>query len=88
MPITASAKKAVRQSKKRALRNVKKNDTMKDAVKKYRKLVEAKKLDEARALLASLYQVIDKTAKANVIKKNKASRMKSRLSKLVKEAIK
>ena len=39
---------------------------------------------EAKKMLSSVYAVIDKTAKKGVIKKNNASRKKSRLSKLVK----
>ena len=84
MPITSSAKKAMRQSHKRAVVNRKKKDNLKEAVKKYRKMVTAKTMDEAKKLLPGLYQIIDKSAKSNIIKKNTADRMKSRLSKLTK----
>ncbi len=83
MPITQSAKKALRQNVTRRARNLRRKRTMKDAVKTYRKLVAEKKLDEAKALLPQVYQTLDKTAKAGTIKKNAASRLKSRLTKLV-----
>ena len=81
MPNIASAKKALRQSIRRRVRNVEKKDAYKKAVKEYRKLISSKKLDEAKALLSKAFQALDKAAKTNVIKKNKASRLKSRMAK-------
>jgi ribosomal protein S20 len=83
MPITSSAKKALRQSKTRRERNIKKKEAYKGAVKAYRKLVSGKQWDDASAKLSSVYQSVDKAAKTNVIAKNKARRIKSRLSKLI-----
>ena len=84
MPITASAKKANRQNTRRRDVNRKRKSAMKSAVKKFRKLVLAKKLDEAAAELPKVYKILDKTAKTGVLKKNTASRLKSRLSALLK----
>ncbi|MEK9186162.1 MAG: 30S ribosomal protein S20 [Patescibacteria group bacterium] len=84
MPITASAKKALRQSIRRHARNLTQNKELKNTVKSYKKLVAAKKIDEAKKQLASVYQVLDKGAKNNLMKKNTASRLKSRLTKLLK----
>jgi small subunit ribosomal protein S20 len=84
MPITQSAKKAMRQNVRRRARNVSAKQELAKAVKLYKKLVAEKKADEAKAQLAKVYARADKTAKTGVIKKNKASRMKSRLSKLLK----
>ena len=84
MPITSSAKKALRQSRTRRGRNATKKESYKQAVKGYRKLVAAKKTDDAAKSLASAFKMLDKAAKANVITKNKASRLKSRLSKQLK----
>ena len=81
MPITSSAKKALRQSKKHRIENLKRSEAFKNAIKKFKKLVETKKLDEAKATLPAVYQTLDKATKTNVIKKNTASRLKSRLSK-------
>ena len=83
MPITASAKKAFRQAKTRRARNIKQKDAYKDAVKTYRKLVAGKKWEEATAKLPAVYKALDKAAKTNVISKNKAQRLKSRLAKLM-----
>lgn len=60
-----------------------KKEAYKKAVKEFRNLVVAKKTEEARKYLPTLYQVLDKAAKTKVIEKNKANRLKSRLSKLV-----
>jgi len=82
MPITSSAKKALRQNVRRRARNVSRTDAYKTAVKYYKKLIAAKKLDEAKTELTKVYQALDKAAKAGAIKKNKASRLKSRLAQL------
>ncbi len=83
MPITQSAKKALRQNVTRRARNLRRKKALKETIKSYRKLVVEKKLDEAKALLPRVYQVLDKTAKAGTIKKNNADRLKSRLTRLV-----
>ncbi len=81
--ITKSAKKANRQNIKRRKQNEDRKAVLKKALKAFKKLVLAKKLDEAKAELPKIYTVLDKTAKVGVIKKNTASRMKSRLSKML-----
>ncbi len=77
MPITKSAKKALRQNKTRRVRNVRKIIAYKALVKDFRKLVTVGKKDEANKMLPKVYQTLDKAAKSGVIKKNKASRLKS-----------
>lgn len=84
MPITQSAKKVLRQNIRRRARNLAKSEAYKSAVKMYKKLISVKKLDEAKTALAKVYKALDKAAKTSVIKKGKASRLKSRLSKLLK----
>ena len=88
MPRTQSAKKALRQNLRRRIRNLAKKDAYKNAVKRYKKLVEAKKLEDAKGELARAYKVLDKAAKTNVIHKNKAARLKSRLSQLIAKSTK
>jgi small subunit ribosomal protein S20 len=83
MPITKSAKKALRQNKTRRVRNVRKIVTYKASVKDFRKLVVAGKKDEAKKMLPSVYQTLDKAVKSGVIKKNKASRLKSKTTLLL-----
>ena len=83
MPITESAKKALRQSKKRRGRNLRRLNAMREIIKQIRKLVIENKKEEALKLLPSVYKAIDKAAKTNLIKKNTAARKKSRLTKLI-----
>lgn len=83
MPLTKSAKKALRQSKRRRLRNLKRREAYKRLIRAVRKAAASGKTDEAQNLLPALYKALDKAAKTNVIKKNKAARLKSRLSRLV-----
>jgi len=83
MPITNSAKKALRQNlKRRKINSVKKRKT-KDLIKEARTLVLQNKIDEARKLLPKIYKILDKTAKSGLIKKNTASRKKSRITALI-----
>ncbi len=83
MPITQSAKKAVRGSLRKKASNDRRNRAMKEVIKK---LEKTSKGDKAAAvkMLPSAFQAIDKAAKKGVIKKNNASRKKARLSRLVK----
>jgi len=83
MPITTSAKKALRQNKTRHARNLVKKENYKKVVVKYRKLVAAKTIDEAAKLLPTVFKALDKAAKTKVIEKNKSSRLKSRLAKMI-----
>ena len=80
MPITTSAKKALRQSKKRGARNKQVRVKMRDIMKEVRALVSQKKIEEARLLLPKLYKTLDKATKVGVMKKNTASRKKSRIT--------
>ncbi|MDP3725229.1 MAG: 30S ribosomal protein S20 [Nanoarchaeota archaeon] len=80
MPNTQSAIKALRQNKRRHAQNLKRKEAMKDVIKKYKKAIEAGKKDEAAKMLPDVYKKLDKMTKVNVIKKNKASRLKSRLT--------
>jgi small subunit ribosomal protein S20 len=83
MPITSSAKKALRASKKKKVFNSHRKNEMQDVIKEYKKLVSAKKTEEAKKMIPRLQQVIDKAKKGGIIKKNTASRKKSRLLKII-----
>ena len=82
MPITSSAKKALRQSFRKRDFNLKRLNEMKAAVKTVRKLKTENK-DEALKQLSVAYKAIDKAAKRGVIKKGAADRKKSRLTKFL-----
>lgn len=81
MPKIASAKKALRQNIRRRTRNLSRKQNIKSTVKQYKKLLSEGKTDEAKQLLPAVYKTIDKVAKTKLIKKGKADRMKSRLTK-------
>jgi small subunit ribosomal protein S20 len=86
MPITSSAKKALRSSKHKRVFNVRRRDAIGSVTKDIKKLVTAGKKTEAMKLLAQAYKELDKAAKTGFIKKNAASRKKSRLSGFIKNA--
>lgn len=71
----------MRQNVTRRSRNVKRKEAVKKVLKSYRKLVAEKKADEAKALLPKVMKTLDKVAKTGVLKKNAASRLKSRAAK-------
>ncbi len=85
MPIIKSAKKALRGSKRKQVFNTRRTKTMKDTVKEIKKLISAKNAGEAEKLLPKVYEAIDKASKRGVIKKNTASRNKSRIVKMIKK---
>jgi len=85
MPITKSAKKALRQSLRRKAKNVKVRNKIKKLIKEVRVLISQKKADEAKKLLPGFYKILDKAAKEGLIKKNNASRRKSRIAKAIKK---
>ena len=83
MPITQSAKKAIRGSLRKKAFNDQRKKVMKEIIKKIEKTVKTDKAGAVK-MLSSAFQAIDKSAQKGVIKKNNAARKKSRLSKLVK----
>lgn len=83
MPIKRAAKKALRQSEKHRYNNRVLKEAMKKDIKEVVKLVAGNKHAEAGAKLSSVYQVIDKATKKNLIHKNNAARKKSHLAKMV-----
>lgn len=86
MPITQSAKKALRGSAKKRVFNLKTKKKIDVAVKETKALVEAKSKDAARKALSVAYQAIDKAAQKGLIKKGTADRKKSRLSAFIKKS--
>lgn len=82
MPQIRSAKKALRQNVRRRALNLVREKKLKDALKRYRKLIASGKKDEAQKYFATLQKTIDKMTKTGFIKIGKAKRMKSRLSRL------
>ena len=58
-------------------------DKIKKLIKQARAFVAEKKMVDAKNLLPEIYSALDRAAKVGVIKKNNASRKKSRLTKLI-----
>lgn len=85
MAITRGAKKVIRISERRKVFNDRRARVMKSTVKEVRELIAGKKKAEAEKLLSAAYKALDKAAKRGVIKKNTASRKKSRLAKALKK---
>ncbi|MFH0852244.1 MAG: 30S ribosomal protein S20 [bacterium] len=83
MPIKESAKKYLRQTKKHRVLNLARAKAVKDTTKKIMRLVAVGQKDEAKKIISSAYQAIDKAAKRGIIKKNTAGRKKSRLMKML-----
>lgn len=82
MPITKSAIKALKVSQRRKIENDLTRAKIKSAVKGA-KISIAKKDKDTAAKLQTLYRELDLAAKKNVIHKNKASRLKSRITKSI-----
>ncbi|MFN3301792.1 MAG: 30S ribosomal protein S20 [Patescibacteria group bacterium] len=81
MPVTKSAIKELRKAKKRTLRNKKVKANLKYLERKFLKFIKEKNKEKAKEFYQKLQKALDKAAKRNIIKKNKASRKKSRLAK-------
>ena len=81
MPITSSAKKALRQSAKRKIQNAKVKKATRLVVKQFRGLLAQKDKDGAKKLMPQLMKFLDKATKTGVLKKNTVSRLKSRAAK-------
>ncbi len=82
MPITKSAKKALRQSEKKRIRNLRKKRHIKNLFKQIQKQVSSNKPEQALENLPKYYKALDKAAKTGLIKKNTAARKKSRAAKM------
>ena len=83
MPIIKSAKKSLRQNKRRRSNNLLHKNQVKRLIKEIRILALDQKPKEAKELLSKVYKELDKAAKTKAINKNTAKRRKSRLTKLV-----
>lgn len=76
MPVIKSARKKLRKDRIRTKRNKNQTDILKTALKKAKKTPTQKSIREAVSML-------DKAVKKKLMHKNKASRIKSKLSKLI-----
>jgi small subunit ribosomal protein S20 len=87
MPNKKAAQKELRKGKKNAQRNFVIKDNIKSLSKKSNKALVANET-EATAFIAQTMKALDKAAGKGIIKKNTASRKKSRLQKRLNKATK
>lgn len=81
MPIKKASFKDLRQSKKRMARNLKIKNGLKKTSKEGRRLIDAKKNEEAQKIIKQSIKEIDRAISKGIIKKNTGARKKSRLMK-------
>ena len=87
MPITSSAKKALRNSAKKRVFNLRRKKKVADLTKEIKSLTSAKNADEAQKMLSAAYKAIDKAAKGGTIKKTlQLEKEVTRLAKLIKRS--
>ena len=84
MPIIKSAKKALRQNKKRRIRNLVYKRKIKNIEKDFLKFLDGQNKKELKKILNKYYKIVDKAVKIKLLKKNTASRKKSKLAKMMK----
>lgn len=87
MPIIKSAIKKMKQDVRKTRRNNVYRNRLTTRMKEIEKAIHDKQNDKLPALLTACYSIIDTACKKNLIKKNNASRKKSRLARLVNEAL-
>ncbi len=86
MPITSSAKKALRGSEKKRVVNIRRKKNIEVAVKDVKKLMVKGEKKAVAGALSLAYKALDKAAKTGLIKKGAADRKKSRLAAAVRKA--
>jgi len=80
MPNLQTSIKDLRQNRRRAEFNKRIRNRMKKSIKNFEKLLKESELERAQEALVKTYKILDKAAQKNIIKKNTASRKKSRLA--------
>ena len=82
-----SAEKRTRQNIKRRARNRSVRSSLRTELKKFLALITDNKLEDAKKALPGVHKVIDKAQTKGVLKKETASRSKSRMTKRLNLAI-
>lgn len=85
MPITRSAKKALRASDRKREFNARRKEKVSKTIKAVKKLVTTNSKKEAVLAVREAQKALDKAVKGKTLNKNTASRKKSRLSKMIKK---
>lgn len=84
MANTPGARKAARQSEKRRKHNTSLRSSMRTAIKRVQRAIEAGDKNAAQQVYRESMSAVDRIADKKIIHKNKASRHKSRLSAQIK----
>ncbi|MEK7194557.1 MAG: 30S ribosomal protein S20 [Patescibacteria group bacterium] len=85
MPITRSAKKALRSSLRKREFNRTRKDKATNAIKSVKKLIAEGKKKEVISAFQATQKALDKAVKGGSLDKNTASRKKSRLARMIKK---
>lgn len=80
MPNLQNAVKALRQNEKRASRNKMRLSEIDNLTRQFRKMLEAGKAEDAKALMSKIYKSLDKAVSKKLVKANTAARTKSRIT--------
>jgi small subunit ribosomal protein S20 len=83
MANTTSAIKRIRQNAKRNTKNQRNASRLKTQVRKLKRALDGNDAASAKDLLKPTISVVDKSVQKGVMKKNTASRIKSRLTRRV-----
>ncbi|QDU81803.1 30S ribosomal protein S20 [Polystyrenella longa] len=86
MPNIRSAKKTLRKNAVRRLRNRIQRSSLRSVLKKCREAAEGTDQEATQAAFRLAVKRLDQAAAKNLIHKNKAARLKSRLSKMIKKS--
>jgi small subunit ribosomal protein S20 len=84
MANTFSALKRMRQTERRTLVNRMRKSRLRRQIRAIRRLIDQKDPNGAAAILPQTFSLVDRSAKWGIIKKNTASRYKSRIVKRIK----
>jgi small subunit ribosomal protein S20 len=84
MANTVQARKRARQAVKQRAHNMSLRSTLRTAIKKVQKAVDAGDKTAAQAMFTESQSIIDSIADKKIIHKNKAARHKSRLTAAIK----
>ena len=83
MPNIKSAKKRVLTNGRKNEENILVESRMKNSIKKLEKAIHEENATDSKEQLVTTLKNIDKAQNINIVKENKASRLKSRLTKAV-----
>jgi small subunit ribosomal protein S20 len=87
VPQRKCAVKDLRKNHTRQMHNLDLKSDLKKAIKSFLSFVTAKNTAEAKNTLNLIYQKLDKAVKTNLLKKNTASRRKSRFARLLASSV-